>query len=196
MARSLPSIDSTYREYQSKKKVVPIVNCLSFSINSNSKPIESDHIISIPSYIIRGAGKQTHYEYEVRICLPDDRWVLLRRYSRFRELHLSLKSCYGEKVNCALLNLLRNISVLSLKKINAIPFPRRELFASNKETIARLRRRQLETYLRRLLVVCSKLPQSPIYEGVHGNGINKITLCELSTFFKKGLFETGKHGTG
>lgn len=192
----MPSIDSSYREYQYKLFFITIANCLSFSINLNLNCVESDHIISIPSYIIRGAGKQTHYEYEVRICLLDDRWVLLRRYSRFRELHLSLKSCYGEKVSCVLLYMLYNSSVLFLKKINAIPFPRRELFASNKETIARLRRRQLETYLRRLLVVCSKLPQSPIYEGVHGNGINKITLCELSTFFKKGLFETGKHGTG
>lgn len=48
--------------------------------------------------MIRGAGKQTHYEYEVRISLPSDKWTLLRRFSRFRELHLQLMNLYGEKV--------------------------------------------------------------------------------------------------
>ncbi|XP_062702424.1 kinesin-like protein Klp98A isoform X2 [Aedes albopictus] len=140
--------------------------------------MRSEHFINIPTYIIRGAGKQTHYEYEVKLNLPDDRWTLLRRYSRFRELHLKMKKEYGEK-------------------ITNIPFPRRELFASNTESVAKTRRRQLETYLRRLLVVCSKIPHSPIYEGEGRPGLTKITLIELHAgFFKKGLFETGKHGTG
>jgi hypothetical protein len=59
---------------------------------------EPEHSINIPSYIMRGAGKQTHVEYEIRIFLPDERWLLLRRYSRFRELHLSMKALYGDKV--------------------------------------------------------------------------------------------------
>ncbi|XP_055627378.1 kinesin-like protein Klp98A isoform X2 [Toxorhynchites rutilus septentrionalis] len=151
LTRSLPSIEGSYR---------------------------SEHLINIPTYIIRGAGKQTHYEYEVKINLPDERWALLRRYSRFRELHLQMKKLYGDKVS-------------------SIPFPRRELFASNTETVAKSRRRQLETYLRRLLVVCSKIPHSPIYEGEGRPGLTKASLIELhSAFFKKGLFETGKHGTG
>ncbi|XP_052870314.1 kinesin-like protein Klp98A [Anopheles cruzii] len=150
VTRSLPSMDGTYR---------------------------SDHLINIPTYIIRGAGKQTHYEYEVKINLPDERWTLLRRYSRFRELHLTMKKQYGDK-------------------IATIPFPRRELFASNTETVAKARRRQLETYLRRLLVVCAKLPHCAIYEGEGRPGLTKQTLIEFHSFFKKGLFETGKHGTG
>lgn len=48
---------------------------------------------------MRGAGKQTHYEYEVRIALPDGKLNILRRYSRFRELHLCMKHCYGAKVS-------------------------------------------------------------------------------------------------
>lgn len=48
---------------------------------------------------MRGAGKQTHIEYEIRIFLADDRWLLLRRYSRFRDLHLNMKALYGEKVS-------------------------------------------------------------------------------------------------
>uniref|UniRef100_A0A182N6T9 Kinesin motor domain-containing protein n=1 Tax=Anopheles dirus TaxID=7168 RepID=A0A182N6T9_9DIPT len=150
VTRSLPSMDGTYR---------------------------SDHLINIPTYIIRGAGKQTHYEYEVKINLPDERWTLLRRYSRFRELHLTMKKLYGDK-------------------IATIPFPRRELFASNTESVAKTRRRQLETYLRRLLVVCAKIPHCPIYEGEGRPGLTKQTLIEFHSFFKKGLFETGKHGTG
>lgn len=50
---------------------------------------------------MRGAGKQTHYEYEVRIALPDGKLNILRRYSRFRELHLCMKHCYGAKVGKA-----------------------------------------------------------------------------------------------
>lgn len=65
---------------------------------------ESEYVISIPSYVIRGAGKQTHVEYEVRITLPEEKWTLLRRYSRFRELHLTMKAAYGEKVCFALLS--------------------------------------------------------------------------------------------
>lgn len=61
-------------------------------------PDDSEYCISIPSYIVRGAGKQTHYEYEIRITLQDDKWTLLRRYSKFRDLHLKMKSSYGDKV--------------------------------------------------------------------------------------------------
>ncbi|XP_034127808.1 kinesin-like protein Klp98A isoform X3 [Drosophila guanche] len=140
-------------------------------------PAEGDHFITIPSFVMRGAGKQTHYEYEVRIALPDGKLNILRRYSRFRELHLCMKHCYGAK-------------------ISALPFPRRELFASNSEPVAKHRRRLLELYLRRLFVVCSKIPQCPIYEGPGGPGLTRASLVQLSSFFKKGLFENGKHGTG
>ncbi|XP_030563711.1 kinesin-like protein Klp98A isoform X1 [Drosophila novamexicana] len=138
---------------------------------------EGEHFITIPSFVIRGAGKQTHYEYEVRIALPDGKLNILRRYSRFRELHLCMKHCYGAK-------------------ISALPFPRRELFASNSEPVAKHRRRLLELYLRRLFVVCSKIPQCPIYDGPGGPGLTRASLVQLSSFFKKGLFENGKHGTG
>ncbi|XP_073813304.1 kinesin-like protein 98A isoform X1 [Musca autumnalis] len=138
---------------------------------------ETEQIITVPTFVVRGAGKQTHYEYEVRIVLPDGKLNILRRYSRFRELHMSMKNIYGAKVA-------------------ALPFPRRELFASNSEAVAKHRRRLLELYLRRLFVVCSRIPQSPIYEGPGGQGLTRTTLAQLSPFFKKGLFENGRHGTG
>lgn len=62
-------------------------------------PLESENeIVSIRSYCQRGAGTKTHYEYEVRICTVDDRWCVMRRYRRFRDLHLAMKARYGEKV--------------------------------------------------------------------------------------------------
>ncbi|XP_075164905.1 kinesin-like protein 98A isoform X2 [Haematobia irritans] len=138
---------------------------------------ETEHFITVPTFVIRGAGKQTHYEYEVRIALPDGKLNILRRYSRFRELHMSMKNLYGAK-------------------IAALPFPRRELFASNSEAVAKHRRRLLELYLRRLFVVCSRIPQCPIYEGPGAPGLTRKTLADFSPFFKKGLFENGRHGTG
>lgn len=59
---------------------------------------DNEYFISVPSYVIRGAGKQTHYEYEVRIVLPGDKWTIMRRYRRFRELYLSMKNSYGSEV--------------------------------------------------------------------------------------------------
>lgn len=157
---------------------------------------EPEHSINIPSYIMRGAGKKTHVEYEIRIFLSDDRWLLLRRYSRFRELHLTMKALFGDKVNSRYSSPIIDSIKRSNLQVDKISFPKRQLFASNSESVAKLRRRQLEIYLRRLLVVCSRIPSSPIYEGDGGQGLKKKSLIELSSFFQKGLFESGKHGTG
>lgn len=90
-----PSRDrfSRRRRYVSAKETL-----WPWKINGNVFFLEPEHSINIPSYIMRGAGKQTHVEFEIRIFLTDDRWLLLRRYSRFRELHLSMKDLYGDKV--------------------------------------------------------------------------------------------------
>lgn len=56
-------------------------------------------MVSIPSYVIRGAGTSSHYEYEVRVVAQDDSWTLLRRYRRFRELYISMRQKYGSKVS-------------------------------------------------------------------------------------------------
>ena len=112
--RSLPGVvgnSLSLREYRGKRLrwrqnlINEMRKFLSFT--------EPEHSINIPSYIIRGAGKQTHYEYEIRIFLRDDRWVLLRRYSRFRELHLSMRAKYGEKVSVLLLLTWLNFNFLS-----------------------------------------------------------------------------------
>ncbi|XP_063222786.1 kinesin-like protein Klp98A isoform X2 [Bacillus rossius redtenbacheri] len=54
--------------------------------------------IHIPSYVLRGTGSSTHYEYEVHVSVGGDRWTLMRRYKRFRELHLSMVDKYGRLV--------------------------------------------------------------------------------------------------
>ncbi|XP_076392345.1 kinesin-like protein 98A isoform X2 [Megachile rotundata] len=134
-------------------------------------------IVSIPSYVIRGAGKSSHYEYEVRVVAQDDSWTLLRRYRRFRELYISMRQKYGSKVA-------------------AIRFPPRQVF-SKYEVVARQRRKRLEEYLRRLIQVCSELPHcKPLYK-YNGNlsNIDKQSLLEFSSFFRRGTFESSKYGT-
>ncbi|XP_070172327.1 kinesin-like protein Klp98A isoform X3 [Polyergus mexicanus] len=134
-------------------------------------------IVSVPSYVIRGAGASSHYEYEVRVVAQDDSWTLLRRYRRFRELYTSMRQKYGSKVA-------------------AIRFPPRQVFPKY-EVVARQRRKRLEEYLRRLIQVCSELPHcEPLYK-YNGNlsNIDKQSLLEFSPFFRRGMFESGKYGT-
>ncbi|XP_076666277.1 kinesin-like protein 98A isoform X2 [Andrena cerasifolii] len=134
-------------------------------------------IVSITSYVIRGAGTSSHYEYEVRVLAQDDNWTLLRRYRRFRELYISMRQKYGSKVA-------------------AIRFPSRQVFPRY-EVVAQQRRKKLEEYLRRLIQVCSELPHcEPLYKfnGNLGN-IDKQSLLEFSSFFRRGTFESSKYGT-
>ncbi|XP_077297950.1 kinesin-like protein 98A [Arctopsyche grandis] len=127
--------------------------------------------ISVPCFVIRGAGKSTHYEYEVRIDLEEERWALLRRYRRFRELYINMKILYGAKVA-------------------AISFPPRQLWSS--ESLAGSRRPQLEKFLRTLIKTCASDKRCPF----HAQPLTKETLVQFSPFFRKGVFESGKCGTG
>ncbi|KAI4467704.1 kinesin-related [Holotrichia oblita] len=133
---------------------------------------DTDNIINISSYCIRGAGSRTHYEYDVRICTVDDRWSVLRRYSRFRDLHIAMKARYGDQVA-------------------KIPFPSKQLF-SNSESVAQSRKKQLQMYLRRLIETCKNHPACPL---AYGGPITRDTLVNFSPFFRKGIFENGKCGT-
>ncbi|KAJ8925878.1 hypothetical protein NQ315_009730 [Exocentrus adspersus] len=142
------------------------------SMPSITTDTDCDSIVSITSYCLRGAGRKTHYEYEVRIYTVDDRWCILRRYSRFRDLHIAMKARYREKVS-------------------SIPFPSKILF-SNTESVAQSRKRQLEMYLRRLIEICRSDPMCPL---AYGGPITKTALINFSPFFRRGLFENGKHGT-
>ncbi|XP_060805148.1 kinesin-like protein Klp98A [Amyelois transitella] len=123
-------------------------------------PIDFNSVVSIPGWVTRGAGAGTHHEYEVRLTLADCRWQLLRRYRRFRDLYLTMRSIYGAKVA-------------------AIPFPARQLWSS--ESVARARRPALEAFLRRLLAACAADPRCVL----HRRALARDALLEFSPFFRK-----------
>ncbi|XP_065167719.1 kinesin-like protein Klp98A isoform X2 [Atheta coriaria] len=147
-------------------------SCLYRSMPSISTQVDSESIVSIASYCLRGTGSQTHYEYEVRIRTADERWCVMRRFRRFRDLHIAMKARYGEKVA-------------------QIPFPSRQLFA-NTEAVAQSRKKQLEMYLKRLIDVCKAHPNCCL---AYETPVTRATLQNFSPFFRKGLFENGKYGT-
>ncbi|XP_008484280.1 kinesin-like protein Klp98A [Diaphorina citri] len=122
---------------------------------------------------MRGVGSQTHHEYEVRITVGHERYTILRRYNRFRELHSEMMHKYGEQVAALLFP------------------PKKFSLLRRSEALARERRPQLESYLSRLLEVVSQIPGSPL----NTQTPSRTDLYTLSSFFRKGVFETGKYGT-
>ncbi|XP_013170474.1 PREDICTED: kinesin-like protein KIF16B [Papilio xuthus] len=95
-------------------------------------PINFAEVVSIPGWVVRGAGAGTHHEYEVRVWLgPHCHWQLLRRY-------------------------------------------------------------RLEAFLRRLLAACAQDARCPL----HAAPLTRDSLVAFSPFFRKGVFESGKCGTG
>lgn len=81
-------------------------------------------------------------------------------------------------------------------QVTAIRFPPRQVFARY-EVIARQRRKKLEEYLRKLIQVCSEIPDCEALYKFNGNlgNIDKQSLLEFSSFFRKGTFESSKFGT-
>uniref|UniRef100_A0A8D8RF75 Kinesin-like protein n=3 Tax=Cacopsylla melanoneura TaxID=428564 RepID=A0A8D8RF75_9HEMI len=129
--------------------------------------------VIIPTYVMRGVGTQTHHEYEVRIAVGHERYTIMRRYNRFRELHEEMMHKYGEQVAALLFP------------------PKKFSLLRRSEALARERRPQLESYLSRLLEVVSQIPGSPL----NTQTPSRTDLYTLSGFFRKGVFETGKYGT-
>ena len=80
----------------------------------------------MPRYILRGAGRDAHFEYEVRLCAGGERYTLYRRYQRFRELHRYVAQRYGAPA------------------AGAARLPPAKLFGRTSETLANERRGQLE----------------------------------------------------
>ncbi|KAM9363279.1 kinesin-like protein KIF16B [Symphorus nematophorus] len=133
--------------------------------------------ISIPRYVLRGQGKDEHFEFEVKITVMDEMWTVFRRYSRFREMHKSLKLKYPE--------------------LAALEFPPKKLFGNRDERMVAERRNQLERYLRNLFRVMLSSSGSPLRADADGGfHLTKHAICEFSPFFKKGVFEYSSHGTG
>ncbi|XP_062420238.1 kinesin-like protein KIF16B isoform X14 [Pungitius pungitius] len=130
--------------------------------------------VSIPRHVLRGQGKDEHFEFEVKISVMDEQWTVFRRYSRFLEMHRSLK--------------------LKFPELAALEFPPKKLFGNRDERMVAERRNHLERYLRNLFRVMLSSSGSPLWDG--GLSPTKHAVCEFSPFFKKGVFEYSSHGTG
>uniref|UniRef100_A0A7N6BP37 Kinesin-like protein KIF16B n=1 Tax=Anabas testudineus TaxID=64144 RepID=A0A7N6BP37_ANATE len=141
---------------------------------SDSDGLQEPVKVTIPRYVLRGQGKDEHFEFEVKMTVRDETWSVFRRYSRFREMHKSLKLKYPE--------------------LAALEFPPKKLFGNRDERMVAERRNHLERYLRNLFRVMLSSSSSPLTaDGLH---LSKHTICEFSSFFKKGVFEHSSHGTG
>ncbi|KFQ71825.1 Kinesin-like KIF16B, partial [Phaethon lepturus] len=66
------------------------------SLGANPDNLKDPIKISIPRYVLCGQGKDEHYEFEIKITVLDETWTVFRRYSRFREMHKTLKLKYPE----------------------------------------------------------------------------------------------------
>ncbi|XP_060716394.1 kinesin-like protein KIF16B isoform X1 [Tachysurus vachellii] len=147
---------------------------LSPSLESLKDPVK----ISIPRYVLRGQGKDEHYEFEVKITVLDETWTVFRRYSRFREMHKSLKMKYPE--------------------LAALEFPPKKIFGNRDERMVAERRSHLERYLRNFfqIMLSTSCSSSPLRADDSGLQLSKHAVCDISPFFKKGVFDYSSHGTG
>ncbi|XP_073810813.1 kinesin-like protein KIF16B isoform X3 [Danio rerio] len=133
--------------------------------------------ICIPRYVLCGQGKDEHFEFEVKITVLDETWTVFRRYSRFREMHKSMKLKYPE--------------------LAALDFPPKKIFGNRDERTIAERRNQLEQYLRNFFrVMMSTSSSSPISTDEFGLNLSKHAVWDISPFFKKGVFDYSSHGTG
>ncbi|NWY55977.1 KI16B protein, partial [Chionis minor] len=145
------------------------------SLGANPDDLKDPIKISIPRYVLCGQGKDEHYEFEIKITVLDETWTVFRRYSRFREMHKTLKLKYPE--------------------LATLEFPPKKLFGNKDERVIAERRSHLETYLRSFFSAMLKSPSSPLHIDKVGLTLSKHTVCEFSPFFRKGVFDYSSHGT-
>lgn len=146
------------------------------SLGANPDNLKDPIKISIPRYVLCGQGKDEHFEFEVKISVLDETWTVFRRYSRFREMHKTLKLKYAE--------------------LATLEFPPKKLFGNKDERVVAERRTHLEKYLREFFSVMLQSETSPLHINKVGLTLSKHTICEFSPFFKKGVFDYSSHGTG
>ncbi|XP_051831856.1 kinesin-like protein KIF16B isoform X2 [Antechinus flavipes] len=149
---------------------------VSRSLGANPDDLKDPIKISIPRYVLCGQGKDEHYEFEIKITVLDETWTVFRRYSRFREMHKTLKLKYPE--------------------LATLEFPPKKLFGNKDERVIAERRNHLEQYLRNFFNVMLQSATSPLHLDKVGLTLSKHTICEFSPFFKKGVFDYSSHGTG
>nr|XP_029480743.1 kinesin-like protein KIF16B isoform X8 [Oncorhynchus nerka] len=153
---------------------------VSVPLGTNSGCLKDPVKISIPRYVLRGQGKDEHFAFEIKITVMDETWTVFRRYSRFREMHKTLKMKYPE--------------------LAALEFPPKKLFGNRDERMVAERQSHLEKYLKNFFrVMMSPSSGSPLCTDSDSEGglqLSKYTVCDFSPFFKKGVFDYSSHGTG
>uniref|UniRef100_A0A674E048 Kinesin-like protein KIF16B n=1 Tax=Salmo trutta TaxID=8032 RepID=A0A674E048_SALTR len=153
---------------------------VSVPLGINSDCLKDPVKISIPRYVLRGQGKDEHFEFEIKITVMDETWTVFRRYSRFREMHKTLKMKYPE--------------------LAALEFPPKKLFGNRDERMVAERQSHLEKYLKNFFrVMMSPSSGSPLRTDSDSEGglqLSKHAICDFSPFFKKGVFDYSSHGTG
>ncbi|NXA52035.1 KI16B protein, partial [Nothocercus julius] len=145
------------------------------SLGASPDDLKDPIKISIPRYVLCGQGKDEHYEFEIKITVLDETWTVFRRYSRFREMHKTLKLKYPE--------------------LATLEFPPKKLFGNKDERVIAERRSHLEKYLRSFFSAMLSSPASPLHLDKVGLTLSKHTVCEFCSFFRKGVFDYSSHGT-
>ncbi|XP_066279376.1 kinesin-like protein KIF16B isoform X2 [Branchiostoma lanceolatum] len=189
-ARSMPSLATGEGRSSSNDRQAAVQSPTDFSLNNNrrhktlklkydailNRPVDLDVTkikdpikITIPRFVMRGYGKEEHFEFEVKTDVLGEVWTIFRRYSKFRELHDMMKGKYPE--------------------INALEFPPKKLFGNKSQKLAEERRVQLEAYLNNFIAVCLRNKASPLYPR-KDKPFSKRTLCDFAPFFRKGIFES------
>uniref|UniRef100_A0A8B9HTR5 Kinesin-like protein n=1 Tax=Astyanax mexicanus TaxID=7994 RepID=A0A8B9HTR5_ASTMX len=82
--------------------------------------------------------------------------------------------------------------------LGALEFPPKKLFGNRDERMVAERRNHLELYLRNFFqVMLSSSSSSPLrMDDDSGMYLSKHAVCDISPFFKKGVFDYSSHGTG
>ncbi|NXN96817.1 KI16B protein, partial [Rhinopomastus cyanomelas] len=145
------------------------------SLGANPDDLKDPIKISIPRYVLCGQGKDEHYEFEIKMTVLDETWTVFRRYSRFREMHKTLKMKYPE--------------------LASLEFPPKMLFGNKDERVIAERRSHLEKYLKSFFSAMLSSPSSPLHIDKVGLTLSKHTICAFSPFFRKGVFDYSSHGT-
>ncbi|GFS03274.1 kinesin-like protein KIF16B [Elysia marginata] len=130
--------------------------------------------VEIPTFVLRGSGRDLHYEYLVKVTIGPESWCVFRRYSRFREMHQALRKKYPV--------------------VNQLVFPPRRFFHRNKK-VATERQRLLEEYIRHAIELCMRISDCPLHPSKNRH-ITKHVLIEFEPFFRRGLFESANQFEG
>lgn len=106
-----------------------------------------------------------------QLSVGEENWSVFRRYSRFRQLHQELRVDYPVVGN--------------------LEFPSKRFFGNRAESFVRLRRAQLEAYLKALFAILSNISSCPV-SVVSDLPIKKPDVGRFHPFFKQGVFEYSK----